>query len=410
MTVSRVLPRVWLAGLTAGFCFGCSSSADTNWCESSVDGSEVVFSQGPGAWDREQRSPELQELWRAGGLREGEELAFPVGAVASPTGQLAIADFRLAEVIVLDPDGSWLGAWGARGEGPGELTSPVAATWDRRDGTLAVFDFGRAKVVFLRDGDPVREDVRVAPGLLAPVLASGEMLWAGVQPSGGVLVQPVPRMDPADPERRRGAVLYIAPGSQEADTLASNWNPTVGGSAPSASLAAPGWPRLVAAVGTDGAIALGGLDSRYRVLILDEHGLARRVICRDSPAVALDDRELRAPPEGSKATEHEAALRAAPRPDSLAPYGRVFLGARGRLWVQRERPAPLRYLAHLLGVPGSAYDVFDQDGRYLGEVQAPEQSRLQAAVGDTVWAYEIGDLDETWVVVYRLHFNPKQAS
>ena len=37
-------------------------------------------------------------------------------------------------------------------------------------------------------------------------------------------------------------------------------------------------------------------------------------------------------------------------------------------------------------------------------VRAPENARLQAALGDTVWAYEMGELDETWVVAYELRW------
>lgn len=323
-----------------------------------------------------------------------------VGAVASPGGRLAIADFSLGEVVVLEPDGSWLGPWGTRGEGPGELSFPVAANWDQHDESLAIFDIGSAKVVFLLDGKPMREDVRVTTAPLASIVNSGELQWAGVQPSGGVIVQPAPSRVPDDLSRRRAAILYIAPGATTEDTLVWNWSPTIGGPSGWASLAAPGWPRLMAAIGTDGNIVLGGMDSRYRLLLLNEHATPTRVICRDSPPTVLGDRELRAPPD---VPLRSAALQQAPRPDSLAPYGRVFLGARGRLWVQRERPSSARYRETLLGVPGATYDVFEDDGQYLGQVQAPAQVRLQAAVGDTVWGYQIGELDETWIIAYRLY-------
>lgn len=46
--------------------------------------------------------------------------------------------------------------------------------------------------------------------------------------------------------------------------------------------------------------------------------------------------------------------------------------------------------------------MFDTEGAYLGEVRAPANARFQAALGDTVWAYEIGELDETRVVAYQM--------
>ncbi|MFQ5747489.1 MAG: hypothetical protein ACE5HF_09775 [Gemmatimonadota bacterium] len=385
---------------------GCSPRANLDGCDVEAGGIEVIASRGPGAWERRGLSAELRELWRAGGLREGEELAYPVGAVVSPQGRLAIADFQLSEALVLEPDGSWLGAWGTPGQGPGEVATPVAANWDRRDGTLAVFDFARAHVVFLRDGESAREDVALDPAPLAPILASGAMSWAGVQPSGGVLLQPAPVVEPVDPGWFRSVILFLAPGAGGADTLAVNRSPPLGRAPPFASFAAPGWPQLVAAIGTDGVIALGGMDSRYRVLFLDEHARPFRVICRDSLPPPLTEHESRASPEFAGTGGWRAEMGRAPKPNSLAPFGRLVLGARGRLWVQRERSSPLWRGERLLGVAGASYDVFGADGGYLGQIEAPPQARLQAAAGDTVWAYEIGELDETWVVAYALQLSP----
>lgn len=65
-------------------------------------------------------------------------------------------------------------------------------------------------------------------------------------------------------------------------------------------------------------------------------------------------------------------------------------------------PSALRFGEFYHGVPGARYDVFDDTGTYLAEVRAPENARLRVALGDTVWAYEIGELDETWVIAYEL--------
>jgi hypothetical protein len=234
------------------------------------------------------------------------------------------------------------------------------------------------------------------------------MVWAGVQPSGGVLVEPLARAVSDESREREAVIQYLPAGARMAETLARAASVPVEGAPSYASLEPPGAPRLLAAVGTDGRIALGGLDARYRVVLLDKDGEPRRIVCRDAPALRLTDRELTAPSDRDDTEDAEAALREAPLPDSLAPYGRLVLGARGRLWVQRERPAPLRGES-FLGVPGARWDVFDADGQYLGLVRAPEGARLQAASGDTVWGYEIGDLDETWVLAYRLVRDGREA-
>lgn len=56
----------------------------------------------------------------------------------------------------------------------------------------------------------------------------------------------------------------------------------------------------------------------------------------------------------------------------------------------------------MYGPRGGRWDVFTEDGAYLGHVEPPPGSRLQAAAGDTAWAVEIGRLDEAWIVAYEL--------
>ncbi len=97
------------------------------------------------------------------------------------------------------------------------------------------------------------------------------------------------------------------------------------------------------------------------------------------------------------------ALREAGPPETPASFGRLVLDADGRLWVQRERPRPGVDRAELYGMPGAEHDVFDAAGRYLGTVRLPEGARLQTARGDTVYAFEIGDMGETWVVAYAMN-------
>ena len=48
------------------------------------------------------------------------------------------------------------------------------------------------------------------------------------------------------------------------------------------------------------------------------------------------------------------------------------------------------------GVEGAAYDVFDAEGAFLGTVRAPENVRLQAALGDTVFGFAAGTGTLRW--------------
>ena len=378
---------------------GCERDGSLAWCLPAAEGVEVVATMGGGAWGEDDEPARLEELWRAGGLNEGEELVYPVSLAASPEGRLAIADFQLSEVVVVEPDGTWGGPWGRRGEGPGELATPATAAWDRA-GRLAVFDIAAPKVLFLRDGGPAAPDVPIERSFTAPIIASGELTWAGVQPDGGVLIQPSPQPAPAPAEAglRAGLLLRLAAGATVPDTLV---RVTLRGLAEGPWWGLPGAPQLLSALGPDGALAVAPAEPIYRILLHDSAGTPVRQICRDVPPLPISPRERG---EGAEGFGDDAvrAVRDATPVDAPQPIGRLFWGARGRLWVQRDRAARLDAFDALFGAPGGLYDLFDQGGGYLGEVRAPPRARLQSAVGDTVFAFEFGDLDEAWVVAYRI--------
>ncbi|MGD8495383.1 MAG: hypothetical protein PVF05_04275 [Gemmatimonadales bacterium] len=399
-----------IAILGPAACDSPDLSTPAAWCVAD-SGVAVAFTPAddPGAWARNGRgSPRFVELWRAGGLNEGEELSFPLGAAASRSGRLAIADFELSELAVVDADGSWQERWATPGEGPGELGFPVAANWVTGDTAVAVFDIGNAKVLFLDSAGPTHPDRRLPIEMTIPVFASGSLDWAGVDPTGRALIEPSPEPQSlsGDPGavRTRSVLLRSKGDGVSFDTIASGSTPTVGGPPPYQYARAPGWPELVEALGPGGLVAVGGDTDRYRVRVLDGSG-ATRVVCRDAPGLPMTERETRRPDDARAEPEFEAAVAAAPRPDAPAPMGRLLISADGRLWVQRDRPSVLRYAEGYQGVPGARYDVFDADGAYLGEVRAPEGARFQAALGDTVWAFEIGELDETWVVAYEMRWD-----
>ncbi len=364
------------------------------------DGVPAVANTGAGEWQRSGRSATLVELWRAGGTTEGQELAMPVTIAASPDGRIAVPDFQLGEVIVIGEDGGWDGPWGGNGEGPGEITTPVAATWDAA-GTLVVFDIVAPKAVFLQRSGPRQDDLPMEASFTAPAVSSGQVLWAGVQPDGSGLLEV-----PAGAASRDGvsgiAFLRLGPGEAEPDTLARGTTRSLGDPA-LRGVPLPGSPHPSASVAPSGEIAIGGLDPSYQVTVFDGEGEPARRICRDVSPLPFVERERR-PPEGAPVPQRLVeALAAAPIPDTLAAFGALFLGARGRLWVERDRPDPFTQG----GVAGGLWDVFDERGRYLGEVRAPGRVGLRAAIGDTVFGFFVGELDETAVVAYRLSLSDR---
>lgn len=370
-------------------------------CVRGADGFELVVNAARPLWERRGASARLVELWRAGGTNEGEALALPIHMAVSQTGWIAIPDWELGEVAVIGPAGEWQGVWTRRGLGPGEVSRPVAAAW-REDGSLAIFDVAAHRVVFVWNGERVRDNLPIDPAFTAPVVRSGQLTWAGVQPDGTVYLQPGPQ------QARTGEFVSLVvrkrPAAAGVDTVARSVLRMTSPTQQLSALPIPGWPRPRADVGGGGLLALAGEDAGYRIRIYDAGGEPLRLICSAADPLPLARTEVD-PPSGVGTDDFARALRAAldeaSWPETPAPFGRIFIDADGRLWVQRQRPTIFTDEG-LLGVPGATYHVFGSGGHFLGTLTAPPGARLQGAYGNTVLAFERGELDETWVVAYRL--------
>lgn len=372
---------------------GCAGPA-LEACEAFFEGLPLVVADGEG---RTLGPESFVELWRRGGNREGEELAYPVLPAASLDGRLAIPDFGLSEVIVVGPDGTWEGAWGHRGQGPGELGSAVAASWTRR-GDLVVLDVLNSKVVRYRDGEPEGPETPVRPEFAAPLVASGEIAWAGVGSDGSTYL--ASGWMPAGRDSLQAFIVAQRPGTSSVDTL-------VRAAVPSVPLderqdwPAGGFVYPAPAMGIDGDVAFPASDGSYRFAVRPADGSGYQVCRRADPLPLTGAERGEGAPEGFEALG--AAFGAATPPERPAAIGRLVLGARGRIWVQRNRPSPYPGGADgMRGVRGAVVDVFGEDGAFGGTVRLPEGAALQAARGDTVWMFESGDYDEVYVVAYRI--------
>ena len=90
------------------------------------------------------------------------------------------------------------------------------------------------------------------------------------------------------------------------------------------------------------------------------------------------------------------ALRELGEPPQPATISRIVVDADGRIWVQRDRPAPGANYMH--GVPGAMVDVFLPSGRFLGSIRLPEDQRLLEARGRRVWTLHPDSFDVPSIV------------
>lgn len=380
----------------------CSSPNDVGVCRG-LDLPDVAINPGLGGWEERGLEPELREIWRAGGLEQRQGMVFPVGGSAGPEGRIAIPDFQAGQTFVVAPDGEWLGSWTRQGQGPGEVLRPVAAAWTD-DGQLAVFDIQGSKVTWVSGPGEAANELQLDPDFTSPVIASGSLRWAAVGGDGTSWLRPGPSTTGAGEARAAAVVTRLRPEAGTPDTVLRDTVPTIASKGRFARTLLPGAPRPVTALEPDGDLLYASQDGRYvlrRIGPSDEQ--SSPVLCRDvSPLPLSEDEEG----EGGTSTDDEQlaeAVRDASPPDRLASVGRIIAGTGGRFWVQRKRSSPFGADA-MYGPPGGEWDVFTSDGEYLGSVTPPASARLQAARGDTVWAIEIGELDERWIVAYELEF------
>lgn len=107
-----------------------------------------------------------------------------------------------------------------------------------------------------------------------------------------------------------------------------------------------------------------------------------------------------------------------PIPATKPPFQKIFVGVGGRIWVQLHTASvaelskeEARAEEEAAGFPANrfeeplAFDVFEQDGRYLGRVEVPEGFQVSPEPvfnGESVWAVSEDDLGVQRVARFRL--------
>jgi len=370
-----------LVGLGAFVVTACHPGPPA-WCDA-VPGTTRIIIDRPIA---SRRALRLRPIWEArpgpgGGLRGPSAIA-----VDSASGMLAIADHVTGSIDVIAPIGTAVAHWSQRGRGPGQLSFPAALDWTP-DGALAVLDPDLRKIVRLDSAGRVVAEFPLAPALMGNV----PDWWVFLQGSDIVGV-PSPRLMSTMPTRAIDMVLLRARSfGAGIDTIIAMavWVSQGGGLSPSI---VPGSAVPVAAPLGDGLLAVGGDTPQFRIRILGPDDQVLRVICQITPALPLSDGETRL----------AAELGAAEPVSNLARIGRLFSDGEGRIWAQRDRVSGVYLQDRWFGPPGATFDVLDRSGAYLGEVRAPDDTRLAAAHGNTVIGLRSDSVGAVSVVAFWL--------
>jgi hypothetical protein len=351
---SRVPLATMLHGLVAALawltvsCGGDRNAAESAWAgeRSQLPGGAVLVSNpATGIWD-DQAGWTLEETLRVGSLEgEGPDVFGRVAALeVDPAGRIYVFDGFARELRAFGPDGSFVGRFGRRGSGPGEFESVIGLSV-APDGAVWAIDGPNVRYTAIH-GEHVATYRRASPLYRLPWVggftAEGALYDAVVLPgqSGEVLV----RVDSA------GTAADTFPvATPELDV------PRYG----TMRFPLPYAPKVLRAFDRRGYVWTA-VSHEYRLVQMSFDGDTLMIVTRD----------VAAPPLGSAEQDSvrryvrqlEAQFGVGVSDDMIprsAPILRWFLvDDAGSLWVARAGPEGTTSL-----------DVFDDAGRYLGEVK-----------------------------------------
>ncbi len=384
--IRRLEARLTLASFLTGLIVGCASPESASaGCEITDPNDHAVTNTSVGDWPAELS---WREVWRAGGLNEAEVLVRPAGVAVSPDGSVAIADWGLAEVVVLGPGGEWRRTVTAHGEGPGEVQAPVAVAWVNAH-TLLILDVSAFRLVTLDLGSGSASVTPVDPAFMSPVFAAGQVRFVELQPDGTVWLEFPGPIEDGWEER---SFVRWSPDNPVNDTVL--WSRARGFAG--ATLAA--WPRSLLGVGPETWVVSNPVGN-YELEVFDREGTRLVRFCHVGAALPLSPAERGEDADAEMPDAWRDALRELGEPPNPAIISRIVVDLDGRIWVQRDRPLPGAFDGH---GAGATYDVFLPSGRFLGSIRLPDKQRLLEARGRRVWTLHTGELGESSIVALEM--------
>lgn len=382
---------------------------------STVQDTMVVRADAPPVWGSDLR---LVEEIRIGSLNGRVEEAFgSVDAVAPvPDGSVLVVDGMVPAVYRFSENGEFVESLGRSGEGPGEYRK-IAALEVLSDGTVVLVDTRLARISWL-DGEWNEEaTAHFAGGVysirrLAQIGSHGEVhfnrpnlgstwppsedldwIWLTYRRSSGVVDTLVP---PPEDEEGPSYSLQTADGTRNPFTVRTlNW------------------------MGPEGTLVWGRNDEY--ALNLELGGEKVRQIRRSFEGIPVVGEEWRQWMGFSDEFRRSRGSRYERIPNFKPVFRSLWIDTEGRIWVERYVPAVKHeYTPEELARIGdgrtlyewrepTVYDVLDPAGVFLGQVTLPPRTGLAYARGHRIWAVQRGELDEAYVVRFRIEATESPA-
>jgi hypothetical protein len=411
------IPLLLLLTTLATGCTGRAGNSSGDWVGSIETAGNVtqVRTEGGSVWGGTARLLEEAVIGReeTDAHRLGEVRAIVISEAA-----IYVVDLSVPVVHMYDLEGHHLRDIGRHGEGPGEFVRPLAAGLDPISQRLYIRDSMGARInVYTLGGTPLETwRIQTTRPFTSPLV---------VDQSGTPYTQIV--LDPSVPylEQQHG-MASCGPGGIGTDTLAIpdvEYRPLevefAGGTRSMIRVPVPFGPEVIWAMTPQRAVVLGASDA-YRFEVHHPDGRVR----------IIEKPWLQVPVENEEAAWNKGRLTAQIRRDvpdwewqgpgipSYKPAFQHFLPDRdGRIWVVRQGPG--ERLEGGLQEPEDwrdyfwkpawedtyLLDVFDEEGRYLGDVELPpglQFSTLPCIRGDRFVALRTEPDGTPLVICYRL--------
>lgn len=411
------IPLIACAGGDGGDSMAWQATRDT------VGDTIIVRTTAGSVWGDAQ----LVEEVRIGQLDGPDEYTFGsiVAMTTGPDGTLYVLDQQVPALRTYAADGTYLGDLGREGEGPGELKQPDSGLAALDDGRVLVRDPGNARItVFGADGEHETEwRIRGSSFTSTPLYVDDEgrvyvqLFEFGEDGPKFSFVRHTPDGVPVD--------TIPVPRTDDAPRLTAV-RETDGGTSRS-TRSVPFWPTLSTELSKTGEFVVGD-PAAYSIDVPRADGVLR--IQRAYEPVAVDPGERDNTRErvvhNMRRTEPGWDWDGPAIPDAKPAFRNLMVDDDGRIWThlytaaepipaeEIEEPGPRATGAGQQGADEAPplrwrepvrFDVFDRDGTYLGQLEAPRGFQTYprpTIAGDTVWAVVEDELDVPYVVRFRI--------
>jgi sugar lactone lactonase YvrE len=395
-------PAAPLLALLAA-CGGDSGPAAGGWAgtiDTLPSGAVRVHSPATGTWKPGEEWKLVEELRIGSAETEGPELFGAVtGLEVDREGRIYVLESQAKEVRVFDARGAHVRTFGRKGGGPGEFEQPSGLMWDPQ-GRLWIVDqqnarfsvFDTAGVFLTSHRRPGGYSVFPWPGGMD---SEGRLYDVTLHRTGdGRVAFPLVRLDaamqPADTFRLpeyRGHAFELRHDNGNRMTASVPFSPGIV------------WRR------DPGGDVWVGTSDRYSIARVSFGGDTLRVVERDYEPVPVTAAERDTAVKRLKwFTEQGGKVDASRIPGEKPAYGGLYPDEAGYLWVFPSAPE---------AAEGTTLDVFDPEGRYLGQVRSGAELRAFHPFlvrGDRLYVVETDELDVPYVVRYRIEGRPAASS